>query len=414
MDLWRVITIVGKKGKEEAKASPGAATSPVFLSFFLFVLSLAPPFRVFFSFPRGLLKSLRDALRDGEEKRSRRMRHHLENQRSEMIIVVSLAQSLFFLLRPRPPEKKKTPTSDPGLPRLHLLHHLQRGAPHGGQAREDVHQRALEALPLGRGCTLHEERRPPLERGERYATPPPPTKRRSRQPLFSLSLSRTSLCKQSQYGRFKDMRTERQMESEMWAFYIFLFFSFHLGFFFSLFFFLAFSSFLLFFFLAFSSFLLSLSLLPPPVPRPVLHCPVQILQGEARNRVEQRDGGFAAAQLQGDLRQELVDGRRGERRFSSLARQRAELAGEDAGEGRAADLQVAEVDVPPLDVDVGGLACLCCCCYCGIRSEEKAGLRRAARGTRAKKNPKGKRRQKKPERKKKAKKISPIASASSS
>ena len=223
----------------------------------------------------------------------------------------------------------------------------------------------------------------------------------------------------------------------MWAFYIFLFFSFHLGFFFSLFFFLAFSSFLLslsfhlgfffslffflafssfllFFFLAFSSFLLSLSLLPPPVPRPVLHCPVQILQGEARNRVEQRDGGFAAAQLQGDLRQELVDGRRGERRFSSLARQRAELAGEDAGEGRAADLQVAEVDVPPLDVDVGGLACLCCCCYCGIRSEEKAGLRRAARGTRAKKNPKGKRRQKKPERKKKAKKISPIASASSS
>lgn len=50
MDLWRVITIVGKKGKEEAKASPGAATSPVFLSFFLFVLSLAPPFRVFFSF----------------------------------------------------------------------------------------------------------------------------------------------------------------------------------------------------------------------------------------------------------------------------------------------------------------------------------------------------------------------------
>ena len=107
MDLWRVITIVGKKGKEEAKASPGAATLPVFLSFFLFVLSLAPPFRVFFSFPRGLLESLRDALRDGEEKRSRRMRHHLENQRSEMIIVVSLAQSLFFLLRPRPPEKKK-------------------------------------------------------------------------------------------------------------------------------------------------------------------------------------------------------------------------------------------------------------------------------------------------------------------
>lgn len=50
MDLWRVITIVGKKGKEEAKASPGAATSPVFLSFFLFVLSLAPPFRVFFFF----------------------------------------------------------------------------------------------------------------------------------------------------------------------------------------------------------------------------------------------------------------------------------------------------------------------------------------------------------------------------
>ena len=332
-----------------------------------------------------------------------------------MIIVVSLAQSLFFLLRPRPPEKKKTPTSDPGLPRLHLLHHLQRGAPHGGQAREDVHQRALEALPLGRGCTLHEERRPPLERGERYATPPPPTKRRSRQPLFSLSLSRTSLCKQSQYGRFKDMRRERQMESEMWAFYIFLFFSFllsppfcslsfHLGFFFSLFFFLAFSSFLLFFFLAFSSFLLSLSLLPPPVPRPVLHCPVQILQGEARNRVEQRDGGFAAAQLQGDLRQELVDGRRGERRFSSLARQRAELAGEDAGEGRAADLQVAEVDVPPLDVDVGGLACLCCCCYCGIRSEEKAGLRRAARGTRAKKNPKGKRRQKKTRKEKEGKK----------
>ena len=108
MDLWRVITIVGKKGKEEAKASPGAATSPVFLSFFLFVLSLAPPFRVFFSFPRGLLESLRDALRDGEEKRSRRMRHHLENQRSEMIIVVSLAQSLFFLLRPRPPEKKNS------------------------------------------------------------------------------------------------------------------------------------------------------------------------------------------------------------------------------------------------------------------------------------------------------------------
>ena len=159
---------------------------------------------------------------------------------------------------------------------------------------------------------------------------------------------------------------------------------------------------------------LSLSLLPPPVPRPVLHCPVQILQGEARNRVEQRDGGFAAAQLQGDLRQELVDGRRGERRFSSLARQRAELAGEDAGEGRAADLQVAEVDVPPLDVDVGGLACLCCCCYCGIRSEEKAGLRRAARGTRAKKSPKGKRRQKKTRKEKEGKKISPIASASSS
>ena len=96
MDLWRVITIVGKKGKEEAKASPGAATSPVFLSFFLFVLSLAPPFRVFFSFPRGLLESLRDALRDGEEKRSRRMRHHLENQRSEMIFVV-FSRSVPFL-----------------------------------------------------------------------------------------------------------------------------------------------------------------------------------------------------------------------------------------------------------------------------------------------------------------------------
>ena len=48
MDLWRVITIVGKKGKEEAKASPGAATSPVFLSRRSF--SRAPVPRLFFLF----------------------------------------------------------------------------------------------------------------------------------------------------------------------------------------------------------------------------------------------------------------------------------------------------------------------------------------------------------------------------
>jgi len=48
MDLWRVITIVGKKGEEEAKASPGAATSPVFLSRRSF--SRAPVPRLFFLF----------------------------------------------------------------------------------------------------------------------------------------------------------------------------------------------------------------------------------------------------------------------------------------------------------------------------------------------------------------------------
>ena len=187
MDLWRVITIVGKKGKEEAKASPGAATSPVFLSFFLFVLSLAPPFRVFFSFPRGLLKSLRDALRDGEEKRSRRMRHHLENQRSEMIIVVSLAQSLFFLLRPRPPEKKKNSNqrSRPASPSPSTpspTRSTTRGASPRGRTPTCARSPSL-------GARMHSSRRKAAttrERGEIRDTAAADETARSPAPFFSL------------------------------------------------------------------------------------------------------------------------------------------------------------------------------------------------------------------------------------
>ena len=139
------------------------------------------------------------------------------------------------------------------------------------------------------------------------------------------------------------------------------------------------------------------SLLPPPVPRPVLHGPVQVPQREARDGVEQRDGGLASAQLERDFGQKLVDGRRRERVLALARRSRPELSGEDPGEGRPADFHVAEVDVPALDVDIGCLACLkFFFFFLKARSERKAKKRR---------NPK-------PESKKK--KASPIASASSS